>query len=57
MLTGLDIATANDGSIFGHKTEYKVESHNIGGWSGYVQKYRQTGSVGQREHVIFRNMW
>jgi len=57
MLTGLDIATADDGSIFGLKTEYKVETRNIGGWSGYVQKYRQTGSVGQREPAIFLNMW
>jgi len=57
MLTGLDIATADDGNIFCRKTEYKVETRNIGGWSGYVQKYRQTRSVGQREHTIFLNMW
>jgi len=31
MLIGLDIATADDGSIFGRKTEYKVETRNIGG--------------------------
>ena len=46
VLTGLDITTADDGGIFNHKTEYKVETRNIGGWSGYIQKYRQTGSVG-----------
>ena len=57
MLTGLEVATANDGGIFNCKTKYKVETRNIGGWSGYVQKYRQTGSVGQREHAIFLNMW
>ena len=57
MLTGLDIATADDGSISGRKAEYKVETCNIGGWSGYVQKYRQTGSVGLREQAIFLNTW
>jgi len=36
MLTGLDITHANDGGIFNHKPEYKVETRNIGGWSGYV---------------------
>jgi len=57
MLTGLDIATADDGGIFGRKTEFNVETCNIGDWSRYVQKYQQTGSVGQREHAIFLNMW
>jgi hypothetical protein len=31
MLIGLDIATADDGSILSRKTKYKVETHNIGG--------------------------
>jgi len=57
MLIGLDIILADDGGIFNHKSEYKVETRNIGGWSGYVQKYRQTRSVGHREHAIFLNMW
>ena len=57
MLTGLDISTTDDGGIFNRKSEYKVETRNIGGWSGYIQKYRQTGSVGLREQAIFLNMW
>ena len=36
MLTDLDISTADDGGIFYWKTEYKVETCNIGGWSGYI---------------------
>jgi len=40
MLTRLNITTTDDGGIFNHKTEYKVETRNIGGWSGYIQKYR-----------------
>jgi len=39
MLTGLDIATANDSHLYDRKPEHKVETHNIGGWSGYIQKY------------------
>jgi len=39
MLTGLDIATADDGHLFDRKAECKVETRNIGGWSGYIQKY------------------
>jgi len=57
MLTGLDIATADDGELFGRKAEHKVETRNIGGWSGYIQKYQRIVPVGQREHVIFLNMW
>jgi len=57
MLTGLDIATADDGQLFGRKAEYKVETRNIGGWSGYIQKYQRTGPVGQREHATFLNLW
>ena len=34
MVTGLDIATADDGHLFDRKAERKVETRNIGGWSG-----------------------
>jgi len=40
MLTGLDIDTADDGQLFDCKAEFKVETRNIGGWSGYIQKYQ-----------------
>ena len=39
MLTGLEIATADDSHLFDSKPERKVETRNIGGWSGYIQKY------------------
>jgi len=42
MLIGLDIATADDGQLFGRKAECKVETRNIGGWSRYIQKYQKT---------------
>jgi len=56
-LIGLDVATADDGQIFGRKAEFKVETRNIGGWSGYIQKYQRTGLVAQREHATFLKMW
>jgi len=34
-----------------------VETRSIGGWSGYIQKYRKTRSIGERKHTIFLNMW
>jgi len=57
MLTGLDIASADDGHLYDRKAERKVETRNIGGWSGYIQKYQRTGPVGQREQATFLNMW
>jgi len=36
MLTGLEIATADDSHLFDSKAERKVETRNIGGWSGYI---------------------
>jgi len=46
ILTGLDIASADVGHLFDHKAERKVETRNIGGWSGYIQKYQRTGPIG-----------
>jgi len=57
MLTGLDISTADNSHLFDNKPSSKVETCSIGGWSGYIQKYQKTGSVGEREHAIFLNMW
>jgi len=57
MLTGLDISSADDSHLYDRKPERKVETRNIGGWSGYIQKYQRMRPVGQREHVVFLNMW
>jgi len=40
MLTGLDISTADTTNLFDTKHSAKVETRAIGGWSGYIQKYR-----------------
>jgi len=57
MHIGLDISIADDAIGFGRKPEHKVNTRNIGGWTGYIQEYRKTGAVGQREHATFLNMW
>ena len=36
MLTGLDISTANNSHLFDTKPSSKVETRDIGGWSGYI---------------------
>jgi len=36
MLTGLDISSADDNHLYDRKPERKVETRNIGGWSGYI---------------------
>jgi len=46
MLTGLDIASADDVHLYDRKAECKVETRNIGGCSGYIHKYQRTGLVG-----------
>jgi hypothetical protein len=36
MLTGLDISTTDDVSIYDRKSEYRVNTRNIGGWTVYI---------------------
>jgi len=57
MLTGLDISTADTAHLFDTKPSAKVETRSIGGWSGYIQKYRRTGPVSVKEQTTFLNMW
>ena len=57
MLTGLDISTADNSHLFDTRPSSKVETRAIGGWSGYIQKYRRTGPVNAKEQTTFLNMW
>jgi len=57
MLIGLDISSADNSHLFDTKPSSKVETRAIGGWYGYIQKYRKIGSIGEREQEIFLNMW
>jgi hypothetical protein len=33
MLTGLDISTVDEASIYGRRAEHRVNTRNIGGWT------------------------
>jgi len=48
LLTGLDVSSVDSTHFFDTAPSAKVETRAIGGWSGYIQKYRKTGPV---------NMW
>jgi hypothetical protein len=57
MLTGLDISSADSTHFFDTAPSAKVETRAIGGWSGYIQKYRGRGPVTTKEQTTFLNMW
>ena len=57
MLTGLDVSSADSTHFFDTKPSAKVEIRAIGGWSGYIQKYKRTGPVNIKEQTSFLNMW
>ena len=53
MLTGSDVSTADSSHLFDTMPSAKVETRAIGGWSGYIQKYRRTGPVNIKEQTAF----
>jgi len=57
MLTGLNIHAPNRSFHLLEKASFKIETKNIGGWKGYINKNMKTGSVSVREHTAFLNMW
>ena len=57
MLTGLDVSSADSTHFFDTKPSAKVETRTIGGWSGYIQKYRKIGPVVIKKQTCFLNMW
>jgi len=57
MLTGLDVSSADSTHFFNTKPSAKVETRAIGGWSGYIQKYKRTGPINIKEQTSFLNMW
>jgi hypothetical protein len=34
-----------------------LKTKGIGGWSGYIAEHKKEGTVGQRGHIAFLNMW
>jgi hypothetical protein len=57
MLTGLDISAPDRSYDLLSKTDFKLDTKNIGGWKGYVEKYSKSGAANTREHAAFLNMW
>ena len=57
MLTGLNIHAPDRSFHLLEKASFKIETKSIGGWKGYIGKNMKTGSVSDREHTAFLNMW
>jgi hypothetical protein len=58
VLTGLDISSLD--TLFSHRNDklfHYLKTKGICGWSGYIAEHKKEGTVGQREHVAFLNMW
>ena len=45
MLTGLDVSSGDSTHFLDTKPGAKVETRAIGGWSGYIKKYKRTGPL------------
>ena len=58
MITGLDVSSADSpGTVF-NKPNHRLDIKKIsGGWKGYISHHQKTGTVVEREHVAFLNMW
>jgi hypothetical protein len=58
VLTGLDISSTD--TLFSHSNyelSHQLKTKGIGGWSSYVAEHKKEGTVRQKEHVAFLNMW
>jgi hypothetical protein len=58
LLTGLDVSSPD--VLFGHRNDklsYHLKTKNVGCWFGYIVEHMKEGSVNNREHVAFLNMW
>jgi hypothetical protein len=58
LLTGLDISSSD--TIFSYhdvKPSHRLKIKNVGGWAGYIVEHMKDGSVSDREHGAFLNMW
>ena len=57
MLIGLNISAFDRSYDLLSKTDFKVDTKNIGGWKGYIEKYSKSGAADLREYATFLNMW
>jgi hypothetical protein len=58
LLTGLDISSSDTLFIYRDvKPSHRLKTKNVGGWAGYISEHMKDGTVSDREHVAFLNMW
>ena len=55
-LTGLNISAIDRSYDLFSKTDFKLDTNNIRGWKGYIEKYSKSGASDLREHTAFLNM-
>ena len=57
MLTGLNISASDWSYGLLSRTDFKIDTRNIGGWKGYIEKYSKFEAADHREDAAFLNMW
>jgi hypothetical protein len=58
LLTGLNVSSLN--TLFSYrdvKPSHPLKTKNVGGWAGCISEHMKDGTVSDREHVAFLNMW
>jgi hypothetical protein len=53
MLTGLNILAPDYAYSLITKPSHRLETKNIGGWKGYIDRHARTGPISDREHTAF----
>jgi hypothetical protein len=57
MLIGLNVLATDSAYSLLTKPSHRLETKNIGGWKGYIDRRARTGPINDREHAAFLNMW
>jgi hypothetical protein len=57
MLKGLNISALHSAYSLLTKPSHRLETNNIGGWKGYIDRHARIGPISDRENTTFLNMW
>lgn len=57
MLTVLNISEGDRPSDTIIKPTHQLVTKGVGGWKDYIAKHAKIGSINNREHTTFLNMW
>jgi hypothetical protein len=58
LLTSLDISSAD--TLFSYRNDKpsrRMKTINMAGWARYIVEHMKDGTISDREHVTFLNMW